>query len=47
MSNVDELNGLSLSKLEEIVKTVGGAEGEGPEELNVWESTRQVGWGGF
>jgi uncharacterized OsmC-like protein len=45
MSNVDELNGLSLSKLEEIVKTVG-AQKERAEELNVWRA--RVKWvGGF
>jgi uncharacterized OsmC-like protein len=45
MSNVDELNGLSLSKLEEIVKTVG-AQNERAEELNVWRA--RVKWvGGF
>jgi uncharacterized OsmC-like protein len=45
MSNVDELNGLSLSKLEEIVKIVG-AQKEKAEELNVWRA--RVKWvGGF
>ena len=42
---MDELNGLSLSKLKEIVKIVG-AQKERAEELNVWRA--RVKWvGGF